>query len=79
MSYIVMKASLLSEESIQFIIDGLTDVTGSPEQLLTLSSSSADDLTEEQKATLEAKGWTIVDTGDGVPDEDEDEDEEDEE
>ena len=49
-------SSLLSAESIQSIIDGLAIVTTA--QTLTLNSAIT--LTDEQKATIESKGWTLV-------------------
>ena len=47
---------LLSAESIQSIIDGLAYVTTA--QTLTLNSAIT--LTDEQKATINAKGWTLA-------------------
>ena len=49
-------SSLLSEESIQSIIDGLATVTTA--QTLTLNSAIT--ITDEQKATINEKGWTLV-------------------
>lgn len=49
---------LLSAESIQSIIDGLADLTGSETKTLTLHASIV--LTDEQKATITAKNWTLV-------------------
>lgn len=49
-------SSKLSAETIQSIIDGL--VTVETAQTLTLNSAIV--LTDEQKATIEAKGWTLV-------------------
>lgn len=48
--------SKLSAESIQSIIDGLATVTTA--QTLTLNSAII--LTDAQKATITAKGWTLV-------------------
>lgn len=48
--------SKLSAESIQSIIDGLATVTTA--QTLTLNSAII--LTDEQKATITEKGWTLV-------------------
>jgi hypothetical protein len=50
-------SSLLSDESIQSIIDGLATVTSSTE--LILHQTVKDKLTEEQKSIIESKGWTI--------------------
>ena len=47
--------SKLSAESIQSIIDGLATITTA--QTLTLNSAII--LTDEQKATITAKGWTL--------------------
>lgn len=49
-------SSLLSAESIQSIIDGLATV----ETAQTLTLNSAITLTDEQKATINAKGWTLA-------------------
>lgn len=49
-------SSKLSAESVQSIIDGLATVETA--QTLTLHSSIV--LTDEQKATIESKGWTLV-------------------
>ena len=48
--------SKLSAQSIQSIIDGLATVTTA--QTLTLNSAII--LTDEQKATITAKGWTLA-------------------
>ena len=50
----------LSTETIQSIIDGLADLTGSTAQTLTLHSTVGGKLTDEQKATITAKNWTLV-------------------
>lgn len=49
-------SSKLSAQSIQSIIDGLATV----ETAQTLTLSSAIVLTDEQKSTIQAKGWTLV-------------------
>jgi hypothetical protein len=49
-------SNLLSAGSVQSIIDGLATVTTA--QTLTLNSAIA--LTDEQKATIQTKGWTLV-------------------
>ena len=51
---------LLSNESIQSIIDGLADLTGGTAQTLTLHTNVGAKLTDEQKATITAKNWTLV-------------------
>lgn len=50
----------LSDESIQSIIDGLADLTGGTAQTLTLHATVGGKLTDEQKATITAKNWTLV-------------------
>ena len=50
------RCAKLSAQSIQSIIDGLTTVTTAQ----TLTFNSAIVLTDEQKATITAKGWTLV-------------------
>ena len=52
--------SLLSDTTIQSIIDGLADLTGGTQQTLTLHSTVGVKLTEEQKATITAKNWELV-------------------
>lgn len=52
------QSSVLSNESIQSIIDGLATVTSSTE--LTLHQTVKNKLTEEQKSVIESKGWTIL-------------------
>jgi hypothetical protein len=49
-------SSLLSAESIQSIIDGLATVETA--QTLTLNKNIT--LTDEQKATINSKGWTLA-------------------
>ncbi len=51
---------LLSDTSIQSIIDGLADLTGGTAQTLTLHATVGAKLTDEQKATITAKNWTLV-------------------
>lgn len=50
----------LSAESIQSIIDVLADLTGGETQTLTFHATVGAKLTDEQKATLTAKNWTLV-------------------
>lgn len=51
---------LLTDKSIQSIIDGLADLTGGTAQTLTLHSTVGASLTDEQKAVITAKNWTLV-------------------
>ena len=53
-------SSLLSADSVQSIIDHLKDLTGATAQTLTLHATVGAKLTEEQKATITAKNWTLV-------------------
>ena len=53
-------SSLLSTDTIQSIIDGLADLTGSTAQTLTLRANVGAKLTDEQKATITAKNWELV-------------------
>lgn len=53
-------SSKLSDESIQSIIDGLADLTGGTAQTLTLHANVGAKLSDEQKATITAKNWTLV-------------------
>ena len=52
----MMRSSKLSAESVQSIIDGLA-IVGTA-QTLTLHSSIV--LTDEQKAQISSKNWTLV-------------------
>lgn len=56
LSISLAQSSKLTSESLQSIIDGLATVTTA--QTLTLHSAIV--LTDEQKATINAKGWTLV-------------------
>ena len=53
-------SSQLSTETVQSIIDGLADLTGSTAQTLTLHATVGGKLTDEQKATITAKNWNLV-------------------
>ena len=53
-------SSAMSAETIQSIIDGLADLTGGTAQTLTLHATVGGKLTDEQKATITAKNWTLV-------------------
>lgn len=52
--------SMLSDESIQSIIDGLADLTGQTSQTLTFHADVKAKLTEEQIATITSKNWTLA-------------------
>lgn len=51
---------LLTNASVQSIIDCLKDLTGATAQTLTLHADVGAKLTDEQKATITAKNWTLV-------------------
>lgn len=51
---------LLSDASVQSIIDHLKDLTGATSQTLTFRANVGAKLTDEQKATVTAKNWTLV-------------------
>lgn len=53
-------SSKLSDLSIQSIIDGLADFTGGTARTLTVHKTVGEKLTDEQKATITAKNWTLV-------------------
>lgn len=53
-------SSLLTDASIQSIIDGLADLTGATTQTLTLHTNVVAKLTDAQKATITAKNWTLA-------------------
>lgn len=52
------QSSVLSDESIQSIIDGLATVTTTC--TLTLHETVKAKLTDEQKSAIESKGWTLA-------------------
>lgn len=54
------KSSLLSDDTIQSIIDGLGDMTGKTAMVLTLHADVKAKLTEEQIATITGKNWTLA-------------------
>lgn len=51
---------LLTATSVQSIIDGLADLTGGTTKTLTFHSSVGASLTDEQKAAITAKNWTLA-------------------
>lgn len=51
---------LLSQDSVQSIIDALKDLTGTVSQTLTFHKDVGGRLTAEQKAVITAKNWTLV-------------------
>jgi hypothetical protein len=53
-------SAVLSDDSIQSIIDGLADLTGSTAQTLTLHATVGAKLTQAQKDAAAAKNWTLV-------------------
>ena len=54
------QSPLLTTESVQSIIDHLKDLTGTTAQTLTFHATVGAALTDEQKATITAKNWTLV-------------------
>lgn len=54
----IPSSTVLSAESKQSIVDGLADLTGQATQTLTLHANIA--LTDDQKATISSKNWTLV-------------------
>lgn len=54
------QSPLLSDASIQSIIDGLADLTGKTTQTFTFHADVGAKLTEEQKAAITAKNWTLA-------------------
>jgi hypothetical protein len=52
-------SAYLSDASVQSIIDGLADLTGTTTKTLTLNGVGAK-LTDEQRATISAKNWTLA-------------------
>lgn len=58
-SIVLSSSSLLSDESIQNIIDALADLTGATSQKVTFHSTVTDKLTEEQVQQITDKNWTL--------------------
>lgn len=54
------QSKLLSNESVQNIIDHLIDLTGSTAQTLTLHTDVKAKLTDEQIASITSKNWTLA-------------------
>ena len=54
------RCTKLSAESVQSAIDHLADLTGTTTQTLTFASAIGSALTEEQKAAITAKNWTLA-------------------
>lgn len=55
-----LHSSLLSDESIQSIIDGLADLTGLETQTITFHADVKAKLTEAQITTITSKNWTLA-------------------
>lgn len=60
LSITFLQSGNLSAESVQSIIDGLANLTGGTAQTLTLHANVGANLTDEQKAVITAKNWTLV-------------------
>lgn len=58
-SFGLASSSLLSDESIQNIIDSLADLTGGTTATLSLHSDVVQKLTDEQLLAIEAKNWAV--------------------
>ena len=50
----------LSDKSVQSIIDGLADLTGSTAQTVSFHSATMNKLTPEQTAAIKAKNWQLA-------------------
>ena len=59
-SFSINNSGLLSSDSIQSIIDGLSDLTGGTGQTLTLHADVKAKLTEEQITAITSKNWTLA-------------------
>ena len=59
-NFSVYASSKLNTESVQCIIDHLKDLTGQITQTLRFHATVGAKLTDEQKATITAKNWTLV-------------------
>jgi len=56
----IKDSPVLSDASVQSIIDHLKDLTGATAQTLTLHATVGANMTDEQKAAITAKNWTLV-------------------
>jgi hypothetical protein len=56
----IKDSPLLSDASVQSIIDHLKDLTGQAAQTLTLHATVGGKMTDVQKAAITAKNWTLV-------------------
>lgn len=56
----IAQSQLLSDESIQSIIDGLADLTGGTAKTLTLHTDVKAKLTEEQITSITSKNWNLA-------------------
>ncbi len=54
------QSSKLTNASVQTVINALKDLTGENAQTLTFHATVGGKLTEEQKAAITAKNWTLV-------------------
>lgn len=54
------QSSLLSDESIQSIIDGLADLTGATAQTLSLNTNVKSRLTTQQSENIASKNWSVA-------------------
>lgn len=54
------QSPLLSDTTIQSVIDGLSDLTGQTTQTITFHADVKAKLTEEQIATITSKNWTLA-------------------
>lgn len=59
-SLLINNSPLLSNDSVQSIIDHLKDLTGATAQTLTFHNDVGNKLTQAQKDAISAKNWTLV-------------------
>lgn len=59
-SFGIAQSPLLSDESIQSIIDGLADLTGGTAQTITFHKDVKAKLTDDQIAQITSKNWTLA-------------------
>lgn len=56
----VVSAKNLSSESVQSLIDALADLTGQTTQTITFHADVKNELSEEQRAIITSKNWTLA-------------------
>lgn len=59
-NFSIPNSSVLDDNSIQSVVDGLADLTGADTKTLTLTEAVKKRMTEEQIAAVTSKNWTLA-------------------